>query len=148
MAEEYYLIKGETLTNLADTMRNVFGINEEFRGDQIATRIAGEVDNVYDSAFDDGYAEGYADGASSELNALYDVQVMTTTTGFYIYVYNYHPIYSLTIEVEVTEESSGDTDYVEFIVPPNGEDEYDSGTMGSYGSSVVWNINVYGVRWE
>ena len=141
MAEQYYLIKGSTLTAIADVLRDVDG-EEEYN--------PSDMPNAIKTACNIAYSNGYTNGANSELDALYDFHIIATPTGCEFWVVNYHPTYFLTITVCITNNLNNSSYTESFSVDPDGGDyywSYDSGNVMVSSSGNEWEINVEGVEW-
>lgn len=150
MADEYYLIKGSTLTAIGDAIRYKEGSTATIN----PVDMPASINNACDIQWDKGYNVGFNDGASSELDAFYDLEMYGSADGLEFWIYNCHPSYELEIEVEIYNNAEGGgLSTIVATIPPQGEYYWtssgDDTVLLDSSSNFVndWEVDIRGVEW-
>lgn len=133
---DVYLIKGKTLTAIADAIREIIP-NDYPEGSTITPEEMGNT-AIY-SVYNQGYADGKEDGGV-DLEALGElcevVTMVDSAEELYVAIFNRHPTYYLHCTFNHTNLGS-----INVVVSPNGMESY-----------TVWNIYkefyIDNVRWK
>lgn len=141
MAE--YLIQGETLTAIADAIRNLTGVS----GSMTPSEMVDNIQLVYSKGRDEGHDRGYEEAEQNILSSCVDWNMVTTSSSCYIYFSNLSPTYYVYIYFEVTAQISGECYSDEIVIPPEGDYVWDEGEIGEFREE-EWELLVYSMRFS
>ena len=141
MAE--YLIKGETLTSLANTIRNHTGIS----GSMTPSEMVDNIQLVYSKGREEGHDRGYEEAEQDILSSCVDWNMVTTSSSCFVYFSNTSPTYYVYMYFEVNAQVSGIGFSNEIVIPPEGEYVWDEGEFGEL-SGEEWELIVYSMRFS
>lgn len=147
---DVYLIKGETLTAIADAIRTNAPDNYEGYV-MIPEEMPDAIRNVRQEGFDDGYAEGKKN-SGVDLEALEELcEWMLTSDSMsnpMITIFNRHPSYYMHGVIGVRDwRFGGALENTNFVLAPNASNSYTPLKSGNVSYSEV-QFNIEDVRWR
>lgn len=149
MAE--YLIQGETLTAIADAIRNRTGVS----GSMTPAKMVDNIQLVYskgreeghDRGYEEGYRYGYEEAELDILSNCVDWNMTTTSSSCSIYFSNVSSTYYVHMYIEVTAVVRGLCYDEEIVIPPEGDYVWDEGDFGEL-SGEEWELFIGEMRFS